>query len=441
MKRLALAALVVVSVGAGTLSGYVLYVQHEGRDVRGSTVEFVATDVQTARPRPSVSKRSPRPQVDETVAWATYGYGPSRIRSTSAFDHRPPFRPVWTFHGRALLEFPPAVAYGRVYLPTFDGRLYAIDARTGKAVWRIRTGRCAWASPAVHDGLVFETFLGRACHKHVPGSRGELVAFRATDGRIRWRRVIGPTESSPLVANGLVYIGDWTGRIYAFSEATGRTRWTYMTGGAIKGSASIAHGRLYIGSYDGRLYSLDARTGRRIWAASAQPRIAGRGVFYSTPAVAYGRVYIGSTDGKVYSFGARTGALRWSRDTGGYVYASPAIWHQLVFIGSYDRSFYALDAATGALRWSFKTNATISGSATVLDGVVYFSSFSHKTYALDAATGHLTWSWPDGQYSPLVSDARQVYLTGLGRLYAMVEKQAKRLPVSRRRGTASLSVP
>jgi hypothetical protein len=150
--------------------------------------------------------------------------------------------------------------------------------------------------------------------------------------------------------------------------------------------------------------------------------LGGGGTFYSTPAVAYGRVYIGSTDGKVYSFGARSGRLRWSHSTGGYVYASPAVWHRLVLVGSYDHTFYAFDAATGDVRWSFRANGPISGSATVLDDVVYFSTFAKRTYALAAATGRLLWTWPDGKYSPVVSDGRRVYLTGLGRLYGLVSR-------------------
>jgi outer membrane protein assembly factor BamB len=99
------------------------------------------------------------------------------------------------------------------------------------------------------------------------------------------------------------------------------------------------------------------------------------------------------------------------------------VWNRLVLIGSYDHRFYALDAATGALRWRFAANGPISGAATVIDGIVYFSTFSERTYALDAKTGKLVWAWPDGKYSPLVADPRRIYLTGLGRLYAMVERR------------------
>jgi outer membrane protein assembly factor BamB len=401
-------AVVLLALGAG-VAGYVLHVRHAGRNVVGSpTVEFHPA----ATPKPLLPKVG-------AITWPTYGRGAARLRTVDGVGLRPPFRRVWTWHGGALLEFPPVVAGGRLFLSTFDGRFYALDAGTGRAVWRWNSNRCGWASPAIAGALVIQTFIGRRCALDVPGADGEVVAFDRRSGAIRWRRTIGPTESSPLVANGLVYVGDWSGRVTALDVGDGATRWTFTTGGAVKSSPSLAGGRIFIGSYDGRVYALDARTGRLDWRASAQPRLGGHGSFYSTPSAAYDRVYIGSTDGKVYSFGAETGRLRWSHSTGSYVYASPAVWRQLVLVGSYDHVFYAFDAATGVLRWSFHTNGRISGAASVIDGVVYFSTFAHRTYALAAATGRLLWTWPDGEYSPVVTDGRRIYLTGRGRIYAL----------------------
>jgi outer membrane protein assembly factor BamB len=404
----------VLLVLAGSLAGYVLWTKHEGRDIRGSpTVEFVPT-LPVAR-RPKVLVR-------EGVFWPTYGFDGQRVRFDPTVRLRPPFRRIWTFYGRALLEFPPAIAYGRVYLPTFDGRFYALDARTGKTIWSRRRRRCVWASPAVWRRFVYVTFIGRpACGKALV-SRGEVIAFDADNGRIRWKRRIALTESSPLVANQRVYVGDWDGRIWALDARTGRTQWVYRTGGEVKGSLAIRGGRVYVGAYDGHVYALAARTGRLVWRAAAQPRLGSTGTFYSTPALAYGRVYIGSTDGKVYSYGASSGRLRWSHGTGGYVYGSPAIWHRLVLVGSYDHNFYALDAATGDVRWQFHANGPISGSATVLAGVVYFSTLAERTYALDARSGHLLWTWPDGKYSPVVADPHRLYLVGYSRLYGFVER-------------------
>jgi outer membrane protein assembly factor BamB len=396
---------------AAAMLGLVALARHEGHDITGSsTIEFRA---------PHLSVPSPSAPAPTAVRWTTYGGGPARLRFLEGTGLRPPFRLLWTWHAQALVEFPPVVAAGRLFVETFDGRLYALDARTGRARWRFDSARCGWSSPTIAGRLVIATFIGRACRRDVPGSDGEVIAFSRSSGAIRWRRTIGPTESSPVVAGGLLYLGDWSGRIYALAPSTGRTRWIFHAGGAVKGSPAVAAGRLYVGAYDGHVYALDAHTGRLRWRASGQPRLGSHGTFYSSPAVAYDRVYIGSTDGKVYSFGAESGRLRWSRSTGGYVYASAAVWRNLVLVGSYDRRFYALDAATGAERWSFGANERISGAATVVDGVVYFSTFGRRTYGLSAATGKLLWAWPDGEYSPVITDGRRIYLTGRGRIYGL----------------------
>jgi outer membrane protein assembly factor BamB len=348
------------------------------------------------------------------VAWATYGYDDARSRNVS-LPMRPPFRRIWTFHGRALLEFPPAVAYDRVFIPTFDGRLYALASSTGRVMWSRRAERCGWASPAVVAHVVYVTFVGSAECRH-PRPGGELDAFATANGKLRWRRELGPTESSPLVAGALVLVGDWNGDVWALDRRTGRTRWRTRLDGAVKGSLALGGRRVFIGTYGGSMYALDLHSGAVLW------RSGGHGRFYSSPAVAYGRVFVGSLDDGVYAFGQATGDVVWTQPTGGYVYASPAIARGLVLVGSYDHRFYALDVGTGAIRWRLEANGPISGAASVVGGIVYFSTFAGRTYAVRVSNGRILETWPDGKYSPVVADPHRLYLVGLGRLYALTER-------------------
>jgi outer membrane protein assembly factor BamB len=394
----------------GGITAFVLHRRHEFRNIHGSSsVEFVTTQARPARP-------------PEGVAWPRYGFDLAGTRN-AAYRLRPPFRRIWTFNNNAtLLEFPPAVAYGKLFLPTWDGRFLALDARTGQVLWRLDSGRCGWGTPVVWRRLVINTYIGHACASSIPGKDGVIVAYAQRSGAVRWRFRLGPCESSPLVVDGLVYAGDWHGRVYALSARTGKPRWVFKAEGAVKGSPSYADGTVYIGSYDSHVYALNARTGRQVWRASAQQRLGHTGWFYSSPAIAHGRVFIGSTDGKVYSFGARSGKLRWSYTTGRYVYASPAVWRNLVLIGSLDGVFYAFDAATGDVRWRFRANGKISGSASVVDGVVYFSTLANRTYGLEARTGRALWTYPDGEYTPVVADSHRLYVVGYRRVYAFEER-------------------
>ena len=418
MKRYVLAGAALVIVALLVAAGIFVWIRkQEGRNVHGSsTVEFVPTQ--------PIAPPVPSPELRQTP-WPTYGFDAARTRFASGVNIGPPFRTIWTFRAQNLLEFPPAVAYGRLYVANGAGTLFAIYARTGILAWKYPSRRCVASSPAVANGSVFMTFLNHPPCNAAAVLDGEVVSLNAGDGSVNWRRTIGPSESSPLVAGGAVYVGDWRGIVSALDEQTGKTRWTFQTGGRIKGAVALSGGTIYIGSYDSNVYALNAKTGKLLWRSSAQQRLGGLGTFYSTPAVGYERVYIGGTDGRVYSFGASSGKLRWSYDTGGYVYASPALWRERVLIGSYSGSFYALDAATGDVKWRFQANGPISGSATVLRGLVYFATLKQQqTYALDAATGRLVWSFPDGKYSPVVADQKRLYLVGYTRIYGLLPRTA-----------------
>ncbi len=402
----------VIVAGLGVFAAVTFGRHPKGRVERGSpTVAFVPTLTVAGVARHPAG-----------IVWPAFGYDTARLHVAPGVTLRPPYRTLWVAGGRSLLEFPPAIAYGRLYVATAAGEVLALSAATGLRAWRYEAHRCAAASPAVgpfKGGAVYEAFLNRLPCKAKLASDGEVVALAAGTGQVRWRRRIGASETSPLLAYGRVYVGDWLGMVYALDARTGRVDWSFETGGAVKGGVALSGNRVFVGSYDGDLYALDAATGHLLWRAAG---LSGSGAFYSTPSVAYGRVYIGSTDDRVYSFGAPTGSLSWSFRTGGYVYGSPAVWKGLVLVGSYDHTFYALDAADGRERWRFSANGPISGSATVVDGIVYFATLRGRTYALDASSGRLVWSFPDGRYAPVVADRRRLYLIGYSRIYGLVSR-------------------
>jgi outer membrane protein assembly factor BamB len=407
------AGLVVFLVALGG-AGF-LYRKHQGRDIRGSSsVEFVQTEPKAAKEPVG-------------VIWPMYGYDAARLRAPLGFKVHPPFRraPVWTFRAHALLEFPPVIAYSRIYIVNNSGTAFALHQQSGKVLWKYRTHRCSAASPAVGNHLVFVSLLNKPPCNASHGVDGKVIAFDAETGRIRWQRTIGPSESSPLFADGMVIVGDWSHDIYAFTAASGNLRWHFKAGGLVKGAISQSGNRVYFGAYDTHVYALDLHTGKQIWRASSQPRIGRTGTFYANAAVAYGRVYIGATDGKMYSFGATTGKLRWSNGTGDFIYSSAAVWRGNVLVGSYDGYFYSFDAATGDIRWRFHAGAKISGSASVIDGVVYFSTLSGRTFGLNARNGKLVWSYPTGQYAAAVASKSRLYIIGYSKLYALIRQPGK----------------
>lgn len=116
----------------------------------------------------------------------------------------------------------PAVAYGRVYLGSNDGRVYSFDKNTGELAWTHSTGNWVYSGPSVAQ---------------VPGTP--------------------PT----------VYIGSFDGNVYALNARSGETRWTHSMGGRVIGSLSVIGRTVYAATFDGtNTYGLSARNGRRVFS-------------------------------------------------------------------------------------------------------------------------------------------------------------------------------
>jgi len=422
LRRGLLGALVVLLLLAGGAVAFVL--AHKPGDVSHPDVEF--TTETTTQPAPP-----PRPQAVDHFLWPTYGYREDRTRNyLDAPDYlRPGFRRGWTYRGGALLEFPPTIDGGSLYVLDDDGILRALSKTSGRVRWQQRVGRLAAATPAVGDSRVYAVALNG-----ISGGAGRVAAYRASDGRQVWSKALpSRAESSPLLKNGRLFFGSEDGTVYALDADSGRTIWTYRASGAVKGGPALASGTLYFGDYGGKVHAVQARTGREVWSVGTSgTRFGfGSGSFYSTAAVAFGRVYLGNTDGRVYSFAASSGKLAWATGTGAYVYGSPAVattpgLGPTVYVGSYDGNFYAFDARSGAVRWKYAAGVKISGSATIVNNVVYFSDLQpgNDTFGLNIRTGKKVFGWPDGAFNPVVADRRAIYLAGYGNLYELLPKRA-----------------
>ncbi len=306
-----------------------------------------------------------------------------------------------------------------------------------------------------------------------PEHRGVAPVSRAPHlTTVKWKVRLGPRVlSSPVAAEGLIFVGSADHHLYALEPATGATRWRYATEGEVNSSPAVADGLVVVGSRDGRVHAVDARGGKGVWTfrTGGERRFTAPGihgalpatelmpdpfdVFLSSPAVDRGTVYIGSGDQHVYALDLKTGALRWKFRTGDVVHASPAVAGGTVYVGSWDRRFYALDAATGAPRWSFLTGDDpdlhnqigIASSAAVVEGRVFFGCRDGHFYALDAATGSLLWKHDNHKgwviASPAVAQGTVYFPTSDGRRFKALDAATGALRFDRENPAISFSSP
>jgi outer membrane protein assembly factor BamB len=399
---------------------------------RGSaTDEFVTSEEPEPKPPPKKANRRP---------WPTYGYDGAR-QHISPYDHRPPYKRLWTIDAHDTLEFPPTLGYGRMYLAQQKGLFFALDAETGRVDWRKSLGRCAASSPTIGRGVVYQSYMHPVvCAQDQPGADGFVVAWDAQTGRELWKYKTAPVESSPLLHGKRLFVGAWDHAVHAINAKTGRRIWRFTADDQVNTSAAYWRRRIFIASDGGTLYSLSAKTGKLLWSAQSQSRFGRREFWYATPTVAYGRVYIGNTDGTMYVYGAKSGRLLWARPLGTYIYGAAAVYRRKVFVGTYDGKFYALDAATGDVRWQIDARGAVHGAPTVMDGLVYYAVCSScgeqasravargpdATYAVRAGNGTPVWRFPAGKYAnPVVADQDRIYVTGRAHEFALARKGSK----------------
>jgi len=199
----------------------------------------------------------------------------------------------WTYPTGSYVATAPAIANWVVYVGSFDGNVYALNATTGVKLWIFHTGGVAdMDSPAVINGVVY-----------VGGSNGKVYAIDASNGAEIWHFTAdNPVQSSPAVVDGVVYIGSRLSE-YALDAKTGVQLWKAPISPTAYSSPAVADGIVYVGSEDNNLYALRASDGTTLWKVPA-------GLFESSPAVVNGVVYIGSDNKNVYAFDASSGNER-----------------------------------------------------------------------------------------------------------------------------------
>ena len=105
--------------------------------------------------------------------------------------------------------------------------------------------------------------------------------------------------STAAIADGIVYIADLSGFLYALDAETGQHFWTYDAFAAIWGSAFVADGKVYLGDEDGDVIVLEAGKGNDGQPEELAEINMGSAV-YTTPVAKNGVLYI-ATRNKLFA--------------------------------------------------------------------------------------------------------------------------------------------
>ena len=182
----------------------------------------------------------------------------------------------WVFDAGDAIRYSATVLGNRVYFSARNNKVYALNAKTGEKLWEYKTK--SWteaplivADNRVHIGVfpskiyllnantgVLEAVRERTIH--IQGieygcAKGVFRPIFPEHNANLWRDYTGGSESYPVTANGIVYIGARDGQLHAFEAASKTEIWTYQLGGFVSAAPAISDGILYAASGDGNIYA------------------------------------------------------------------------------------------------------------------------------------------------------------------------------------------
>jgi polyvinyl alcohol dehydrogenase (cytochrome) len=337
----------------------------------------------------------------------------------------------WPWHGLAGTG---ALVGGTWYVASVEGRLYALDAATGAVRFseRITNQRFAgvladlqYVSGVLYIGLdsVAEPLSSMLGPGYVPKFRGQVLAVDAATGRVLWRTqlVRPPANGVPVwggvavdQARGLIYVAtgnNYSGRASGTSDAmicmsarTGRIVWinqtikhdvwipTHPKGpdwdyGAAPQLFTVHRGGRAIpavgaGDKAGLYLAFDRLTGRRLWKVEVGTT-QGEGIRWDG-SIANGTIYISSNTSfadmnaaahpvRIRALDANTGASRWVRwrVQAGQGADASFLAHGVLFVGDETGGLGVYDAADGHTITELHAAGPISSAINSSGGFVY----------------------------------------------------------------------
>ncbi len=341
----------------------------------------------------------------------------------------------WTTNlGGNIWRCAPLLAEGKIFIGTIDDEangsasISALDAVSGKLLWRFKTGNSIKNVLAYKNGLVIGT-----------DAEGVTYALDAASGRLRWKRE-GPMTSLPAYnAGGIIHGGRYYTGAARFLEAidlsTGKPLWTndaWRGGDGTTAVMALQDTLLAVSSNWNALFMHHAGSGKLLW------KRADGGIRFrsSTPVFADGRLYVCGIN-LLHIIDPVTGRTADSIQVpdGLKTMAAPVVTDKLIIVSGAEKGLFAYHREDLRPAWQFRPgealfysapyskppSATIESTPLYHKGKLYAAALDGNVYELDAATGKELRKIALGSpvFAPLAAEGEMLYLADFaGNVYA-----------------------
>jgi outer membrane protein assembly factor BamB len=272
-------------------------------------------------------------------------------------------------------------------------------------------------------------------------------------------------DAAPVIAGGVIYIGDNAGMFHAVRLADGKAVWTKpFEDSSFAAGAAIDKDRLYVGDINGVVRCLALGDGNQIWetppldgeiyagptpygddilvtseagtltwlnatdGAQRLPQFKIDAPLRCTPTISAGRVMLSGCDSLLHVINASDGKETHTVEIDGPTGSTAAMRGERVYFGTEGGTFFAIDVPVDgngepAVAWTYRDpqrGQPIRTAAAVTDDVVVYGSQGKAIYGLNPTSGEVKWNLPTRsriESSPVIAGSRVVAATAAGKLY------------------------
>jgi outer membrane protein assembly factor BamB len=248
---------------------------------------------------------------------------------------------LWSVLTNAPMVEGPASTQGGLVVGNNSGEVYLIDRETQEKRLLLKVDEAIWATPLVDEanGRVYVPSMDHHLYAVDLESADKIWAFKAT----------GALVGTPALSDGQLFLGTLTNHFFAVDADTGGERWRFDTDGWVWGGPLVDGDVVYFGDLSGTVYALNAADGSQIWTFSAEDGVRG------TPLLLGDLLYVGTRGGKVIAIRAADGTQQWSQSLSAAIYTNLVSAGDVVLASPHNAKvqLVALDPQSGAERWSY----------------------------------------------------------------------------------------
>ena len=289
---------------------------------------------------------------------------------------------------KQYLKLVPVYAGGRIFVADSDGEVEAIDAQSGRVLWKTDADTRITGGPGAGENFVI-TETGEA----------EIITMAADTGKILWHnKVSSEVLAAPKYDGNIIVVRTIDGKIFGLDTQDGKRLWTYeqsVPALTLRGtSPPVISGNYVIAGFDeGRLTALDLQTGKLVWdtriaQGTGRTELERMIDIDAEPVVVNDVIYVATFQGRIAAVDLEGGRILWARDVSSY--AGLCVDDRAIYVSDDDSVIWALDRATGDSLWKQdKLKARAVTAPAITGNMIVVGDMEGYLHWIDKATGEM----------------------------------------------------